>query len=165
MAQEARGREVAGAVAAELRAAMARQMVKPAQLADATGMARSTMSNLLAGKSAIDVDQLAKICRVLGLEPGDVMAAALSSGQSVSNTPNPGDAIPSDLRAHIRFLMDNPNRDARLMELLGDPRVRMGLSAAKLKQTEDEIRSIRRRELEEALSALPSDQQGNTHTG
>src|SRR5438128_455652 len=85
MAQEARGRTVTAAVAAELRAIMARRQMKGVQLAEATGLPKSTMAGLLAGTSAMDLDQLMKICTVLDLEPGELNARGMTEAAAHSD--------------------------------------------------------------------------------
>lgn len=150
MAQEARGREVSGAVAAEIRSIMGRRLIKPVQLADAAGFPRSTMSNLLNGKAAMDLDQLARICRVLGIQPGDVMAAAMGTVHT----------IPTDPRTQLQQALDNPDTDSWLVSHLSELMSATGLSGESWQQLADEVRQTRRKQLRAALAALPSDTQG-----
>lgn len=56
------------AIAAEVRAAMARQRFTQAQLAECIGIGRPTLSERLAGQRPFDTDQLLAISLALGVE-------------------------------------------------------------------------------------------------
>ncbi|SLD50561.1 transcriptional regulator, y4mF family [Mycobacteroides abscessus subsp. bolletii] len=64
------------AVAAELRAAVARSGLTQEAVADQAGLSRSTVSRLLKGSRSADVTQLFKIAGVVGAEPGELLDAA-----------------------------------------------------------------------------------------
>ena len=73
-----RERAVAGAVAEELRALLARRQLDALSLARSSGIPNSTLDTLLKGTAAMDVDQLARICRALEIEPGDLLTVAIA---------------------------------------------------------------------------------------
>lgn len=56
------------AIAAEVRAAMARRRMNQRTLADAIGLSRAALSPRLAGQQAFDTDQLAKIAEALEVD-------------------------------------------------------------------------------------------------
>jgi len=56
------------AIAAEVRAAMARQRVTQADLAARIGIGRPTLSERLSGQRAFDTDQLLAISAALGVD-------------------------------------------------------------------------------------------------
>jgi DNA-binding Xre family transcriptional regulator len=85
MAKSARERRVTMALAGEIRAVAARQGLKAVDLAAATGYARSSMAKIWNGESAIDVDQLARICRPLGVQPYDLLALAMKAVEATAD--------------------------------------------------------------------------------
>jgi len=56
------------AIAAEVRAALARKQIKQSDLAEAVGMSQAALSERLRGHRAFNTDQLADIAGVLGLD-------------------------------------------------------------------------------------------------
>ncbi|AUS34642.1 transcriptional regulator [Rhodococcus qingshengii] len=77
MAQGARSAdEYTAAVADELRAARIEQGMTQMQLAETSGIPRSTISKILAGGQPIDLSELRAICTALGLSAVQVMQSA-----------------------------------------------------------------------------------------
>lgn len=70
---------VSAAVAEELRVVIARRNVKHVDLAARAGIPKSTLSQLLKGGAAMDLDQFVRICAALDLTPGDVLNTALAA--------------------------------------------------------------------------------------
>jgi transcriptional regulator with XRE-family HTH domain len=60
-------------VAARVRAAMAAQRKTVVDLSDATGMALSTLSRRLSGRSAWRTDEIAAVADFLGITPGSIV--------------------------------------------------------------------------------------------
>lgn len=65
-------REVAGAVRAEL----ARRQVGQRQVAEALGISQPAVSRRLAGEVAFNVDELAAVADLLGMDARDLMPTA-----------------------------------------------------------------------------------------
>src|SRR5690242_9181800 len=118
MATGSRERRVAQAIAAELRAVIARRQIQHRVLSEGSGIPKSTLSNLLSGHSAMDVDQLARICAVIGVEPADVMSVAVGHVT----------ARPTDAYALLVWLIDNPESDEVLASRLSEVEERTGLN-------------------------------------
>lgn len=70
------------AVAAELRAAAARQKLRPSDLAERTRIPVQTLRKLLAGDSAIDVEQLNKLADALRMQPRELIELATRAMKS-----------------------------------------------------------------------------------
>lgn len=66
------------AVAAEVRAAMARERMTQAVLAQRAGMSRPALSDRLACKRPFDCDQIIRICIALDLDPLDLLAVPVT---------------------------------------------------------------------------------------
>ncbi|WP_280225002.1 helix-turn-helix domain-containing protein [Nocardia farcinica] len=64
------------ALAAELRAAVARADLTQGEVAERTGLHRVTVNRLLSGQRGIDVDQLFAFAFGLDLDPGELVDAA-----------------------------------------------------------------------------------------
>ena len=85
--------------------------------------------------------------------------------QSVPSGPGKGRVAPdtsvgqsgSDVRALITRYLDNPDEDPRLRSLLADVAGHPGVGVDEAKRLDAMIRRTRRRELEQALAALPPD--------
>lgn len=67
---------MSNAVAAELRALLARHRMSVRAFAAATGLPLSTLHKTLKAERAIDVEDLYEICVALDAEPAEVVAAA-----------------------------------------------------------------------------------------
>lgn len=65
------------AIAAELRAAKARLGLRNEDIAEASGISVPSVQRYLAATRDINVATLSELCRVLRVEPSDVMEAAL----------------------------------------------------------------------------------------
>jgi transcriptional regulator with XRE-family HTH domain len=63
-------------LAGEIRAAMARKRLTPADLADAIGVHRVTASSIYNGRTSIDIERLDAIAEWLGISASDLLAAA-----------------------------------------------------------------------------------------
>jgi transcriptional regulator with XRE-family HTH domain len=61
-------------VAAEVRATMARRRIKQKDLAAAMNMSPQAISRRLSGELPFDLDELAHVARLLGDDPGDLIA-------------------------------------------------------------------------------------------
>lgn len=88
------------AVAAEIRAEMARQGLKQRDLADGTGLSIDSIKRYVGASSrprAIDVPTLYAICAVLGVDPGDLAHAAADALRR--RDPEPPAAHDSEPRA------------------------------------------------------------------
>lgn len=109
----ARERDVAAAVAEQLRVLMARKKMRTLHLSKAAGIPNSTLSSILDGGRAIDVDQLARLCRQLDVEPGDVLSAALDSIRALLPEP-PDMAVVDEVLAADTTL--TPKQKASLRE-------------------------------------------------
>jgi len=83
-------------VAAELRAEAARQHLGVTELAARADMPHSTVSKSLNGKRMIDVEELAKLCAALGLQPAEIARRA-SVGGSLDDVPYSADAPKSSV--------------------------------------------------------------------
>lgn len=68
--------DLGSALAAELRSELARRQIKPGDLATMSGIPASTVSKLLNAATAVDVDQLARLGRTLGIEASELMRRA-----------------------------------------------------------------------------------------
>ena len=66
------------AVAAEVRAAIARAGLRQADLADAIGISRGSLSSRLSGERAFRIDELVAIARVLGVQPSVLLPQGLA---------------------------------------------------------------------------------------
>lgn len=73
------------AVAAELRAALARRNVSQKFVAGAAEIPSATLGKILRGVSVIDVEQLYRICRAIGVEPQDVVANAVGAAAAAGD--------------------------------------------------------------------------------
>lgn len=67
---------LARAIAAELRAEQARQNVTLRALAERAGIPHSTLSKSLNELRVLDVEEFAKVCAALGIEPAVIFARA-----------------------------------------------------------------------------------------
>lgn len=67
------------AIATELRAAVARRNVSQKLVAGEAEIPSPTLGKILRGTGVIDVEQLYRICRALGIEPQDVVANAVAA--------------------------------------------------------------------------------------
>lgn len=67
------------AVAAEVRAEMARQRVSQQPIADALGMSRQALSRRLVGEIPFDVSELEQIANFLGVSVGRFWPAAVTA--------------------------------------------------------------------------------------
>lgn len=157
----ARERRIAGILAANIRAVMGRKNVNALTLSGMAGIANSTLGNLLNATTAMDVDQLYRICRALDVDPGPFYQAAIEEADDVHPQADP--RIPTGLplsvvdpRSLVQFLIDNPNADDELAARLGDVSQIPGVSGNKLKRLQDQVRNTRHAELVNALAALPS---------
>ncbi|MFJ1461775.1 helix-turn-helix domain-containing protein [Nocardia sp. N2S4-5] len=72
------------AVAEEIRVQLGRRKWKQADLVKATGMPKATISSLVNGNSAIDVEQLASIGEALNIDPGEIVRNAMKSPDYVA---------------------------------------------------------------------------------
>lgn len=68
--------EIRAAVAAELRAAVARADLTQDQVAERTGLHRVTVNRLLKGARSVDVDQLLAFALGLGFNAGELLDTA-----------------------------------------------------------------------------------------
>lgn len=73
---EGRPRRINEAVAAEVRAAMARRRVTQAQLAAALGITQGPMSRRLSGHTPFDIVELVRIAELLEADLSNLVAAA-----------------------------------------------------------------------------------------
>ena len=64
------------AIAAELRAVVARSDLTQEQVAEAAGLSRATVNRLLKGQRSVDSEQLIAIATALGFDPGEVLDQA-----------------------------------------------------------------------------------------
>jgi DNA-binding Xre family transcriptional regulator len=158
-----RERRIAAVLGEEIRVVMARRQINSLQLSRMTDIPKSTMDTLLKGTSAMDVDQLARICKALGLEPGPFYSGAISLADGRIPTDIPGSnygtrgiaQLPNDPRALLRLLIDNPDIDDELTHRLEQAAGHTGENSSRAKRLAAEIRQLRRAELERALRDLP----------
>ncbi|MCM6776230.1 helix-turn-helix domain-containing protein [Nocardia sp. CDC159] len=68
------------AVASQLRAQLGVRKLRQADLVRATGIPKATLSSLLSGDTAIDLEQMRKIANALGIEVADIWTAAEQQG-------------------------------------------------------------------------------------
>lgn len=159
----ARERRIAAVLGEEIRVAMARRDVNTLQLSRSTGISNSTLATLLKGTSAMDVDQLARICKALDLDPGQFYSDAIAKADGVmpaihNDQPHVTRGLaqlPSDPRALLRFLIDNPDMDDELTRRLEQSVRHIGDKSSRAQRLAQEIRQLRRAELERALNDLP----------
>jgi transcriptional regulator with XRE-family HTH domain len=141
---------------------MARRGVNTLQLSRSTGISNSTLSTLLKGSSAMDVDQLARICKALDLEPGPFYSDAIAKADGPNTTAYP--RLPRDPRTLLQTLIDNPDIDDELTHRLESTLRHVGDKSARGKQLAQTVRQLRREELEQALAQLqPSTDRASNH--
>lgn len=154
-----RDREISDKLVEELRVAAARQRVKPIDIVRASGMASSTVYSIWKGESLLDVDQLARISRVLHLNPGDLVNRVTGIVDESGVMPRTGDSvrpgIGADVRTVILWLLAHPEDDEELNVRLTDIDHQVDLGRRRMDRLRSTIRNARREELEQALSALP----------
>jgi DNA-binding Xre family transcriptional regulator len=159
-----RERRIAAVLGEEIRVVMARRKLNGLQLSKLTGISNSTLATLLNGTAAMDVDQLARICQALGLEPGPFYSDAITKADGAPlptgiEAPDYGTSglprLPTDPRLLLQTLIDNPDMDDELTHRLGQAAQHVGGKSHRAKQLAAEIRQLRRAELERALSDLP----------
>ena len=73
------GADVNQAVATELRAQRARVRISFDDLAETTGLAKSTVLNYLNGKRSIPLPALAVLCRALQIEMDEIFVLAVNA--------------------------------------------------------------------------------------
>ena len=64
---------LSGRAAANLRAEIARRNLTQGDFAEKAGISRSALGNVLAGRTAIDLDRLAAFAEILGIEPAKLL--------------------------------------------------------------------------------------------
>lgn len=148
-----RERRIAAALGEEIRVVMARRGINVLQLSRLTEISNSTLSTLLKGSSAMDVDQLARICKALDLEPGPFYSDAIAKADGPSARAHT--RLPSDPRALLQTLIDNPDMDDELRTRLADARQHVGDRSSRAQRLAAEIRQVRSEELTKALASLP----------
>ena len=155
----AREKRIAAVLGNEIRVAMVRRRVNALQLSRLAGISNSTLGTLLNGSSAMDVDQLARICKALDLEPGELYSAAIAMADDAGTSTRP---IPpvirqtvTDPRTLLQYLLDNPDEDDELNTRLANARQHVGEKSSRSQRLAAEIRQLRRTELERALNDLP----------
>lgn len=149
-----RERRIAAVLGEEIRVVMARQKINGLQLSKLTGISNSTLATLLNGTAAMDVDQLARICKALGLEPGPFYSYAITKADGTSASTaltHSGD----DPRALIQRLLDNPDEDPVLAARLAEAPRHLGGNRVSPQPLAQQIRQGRREELARALASLP----------
>ena len=85
---------VAKAIAAELRAEMARQNLKQPAVALALGVAQSTISQKLSGNAPILVEEFVMWCEFLGKDPGAFLDDVLQDYAPLLTAAKQGDGEP-----------------------------------------------------------------------
>lgn len=72
------------AIASQIRGAMASStpVIPRADVVEATGISRAMVHRFLKPERIMDVEQLVAVCDAVGLDAGDVMAAALAEVRS-----------------------------------------------------------------------------------
>jgi DNA-binding Xre family transcriptional regulator len=158
-----RERRIAAVLGEEIRVVMARRKLNGLQLSKLTGISNSTLATLLNGTAAMDVDQLARICQALDLDPGEFYSGAIAKADGVipgvyddqPHTTSELPRLPTDPRALLRTLIDNPDMDDELTHRLTQASAHVGGRSSRAKQLAAEIRQLRRGELERALADLP----------
>lgn len=76
------GEDLSDLVAEEIRALMGRRRISGAELARRLGVSQMWVSYRLNGKQAIDLNDLARIARVLRVEPSDLLPRGGANGSS-----------------------------------------------------------------------------------
>ncbi|QIK64107.1 helix-turn-helix transcriptional regulator [Leucobacter viscericola] len=105
------------AIAAELRAAIARAGYNVKMLSDETRLPLSTLHKTLKGQRAIDVEDVLVICDHLGLEPGDIMNAAAQYARQ-NTTGGPSAALTEAVERNLgnvtvgQFGQNDPRRES-----------------------------------------------------
>lgn len=146
---------VAGAVRAEA----ARRGWKTDELARRSGITRRTMFRLVdpdptdRSPAKWTTDYIEAVAAAFGIRVSELMALAEQPGV----TAHPGE----DPRSLIAYLLNNPTQDDTLNTRLSEAESRSGLRGSQLAAFKETIRNVRRRELGDALRALPpSEAQG-----
>lgn len=65
---------LSGRVAANIRAELARKSFTQEQLATHLGVSRSSLNQRLGGRTALDLDEIEKIAKALGIEPARLLS-------------------------------------------------------------------------------------------
>lgn len=98
---------LAQSIAAELRAELGRQNQSRRWLADQIGQSHVTVSRWINGDGPMSFDALDDICRVLGINVADLLAAADRS------TAMPASRPPRARRGAAADVLDDPNNSDR----------------------------------------------------
>ena len=91
--------QLRGAVAATVRAEMARRHLTQSDVADAIGVPRTGVSRRLTGQTPFDVDELAALADLFDMTPGDIMSvawAAVRGTPCLCDSPEPDSADTAD---------------------------------------------------------------------
>lgn len=87
------------AVTAEIRAQLGYRKWKQIDLSRATGMHKATISSILADKSTLDLNQLAKIAEALHMDPSEITDAAERRARDNKIYRPDGSLDPADTKA------------------------------------------------------------------
>lgn len=146
-------RDYQRALIAEIDSVMGRRRISRRELSRLSGIHRVTLDRIFTFERDMNVAQWDAMCSALGVDPGEM--AARASNPSV--TAHPGE----DPRSLIAYLLNNPTQDDTLNTRLSEAESRSGLRGSQLAAHKETIRNVRRRELGDALRALPpSEAQG-----
>lgn len=133
-------------------AEMGRQRISRRELARITGIPRTTMDRLFQLDRDMNVTQWGAIATALGFDPG--VLARKATGEVVPPASEQRPSANADARTLIQWLVDHPDDDAELQARLSDS-ASGSLRGRAQRRVHDTIRDIRRKELENALAALP----------
>lgn len=121
------------------------------------GRSQSHASQILRGNKPMSTEELRRASEAFGLSASEVMRAAESAAGVVHiHNPAPAPQQVTDPRSLLSKLLDEPDTDDELVRRLGEAALIPGVRGARLKRLQDEIRLIRRGELQRALDALPT---------
>jgi len=101
---------------------------------------------------------IAAVAAAFGLRPSELVAEVERHQGKPAEETQPLSGV--DLRSVIMRYLTNPDEDPELAHRLGEISTRMGLRGVQAKTMSGTIRELRREELERALAALPSKEQG-----
>jgi transcriptional regulator with XRE-family HTH domain len=128
------------------------------RLARESGINAQTLDRVFLLQRDMNIQQLDQIATALGVTPEYLVEKAREwrGGISHVSRPAPAVVVVTDPRSLIAQLLDEPDTDGELVRRLGEAAGLTGVSPARLKRLQDEIRLVRQGELQRALDALPT---------
>lgn len=127
-------------------------------LAEVSGINRQTMDRIFTFQRDLNIEQLGKIAEALGVQPDDIMSAAITTGiDRAAGRISTGLPPKGDPRALLVYLLAHPTEDPELITRLDEARQHVGDTSGRAKRLADQIRATRSAELQRRLDALPFD--------